>query len=85
MIGNQFLEVPLNNFGCFRVVQKIFPQLPLRRLCTLQSYAHNITFDDFNLVRTVSNSGKTSKTVYDFAGRLIKEEQNTSAGLNTVN
>lgn len=45
---------------------------------------YNIQFDDYNLIRTINNAGKTSKTLYDIFGRLIKEEQNTAAGLNTI-
>ena len=44
----------------------------------------SVTYDDFNLTRTVNNSGKISKTYYDKLGRAIKEEVQTDAGLATT-
>ena len=40
----------------------------------------NIEYDDFNRTRTVNNSGIKTKTYYDIAGRVIKEESYTDAG-----
>ncbi len=44
----------------------------------------DIIYNDFSNSRTVDNSGKESTLFYDNAGRIIKEETQTAAGLAVV-
>ncbi len=65
---------------------------PFGRVTTLQTYSsdhtlvdtQSVTYDDINLSKTVNHGGKTKTQKYDVKGRLIREEQNTDAGLNFV-
>jgi len=50
------------------------------------SYTKSFSYDDFNLTKSENiyeTKGKKT-TYYDIAGRVIREEQNTDAGLNYV-
>ena len=50
------------------------------------SWTKSYGYDDFNLTKSenIYESVGKKTTYYDIAGRIIKEEQNTSAGLNFV-
>jgi len=49
-----------------------------------EGFGKSVEYDDFNLTAEVSQGGKKKKMYYDNFGRLIREEQNTAAGLNFV-
>ncbi len=65
---------------------------PYGRVTTLRTYSkndtlvdtQNVTYNDIGRSKTVNHGGKTKIQRFDIAGRLVREEQNTAAGLNYV-